>query len=328
MREVLTRVVVILAVAVAWAAAVAPQVQWTRTFAGYGTSQGRSVQQTSDGGYIIAGNTSSSDSSQGQAFYLVKTDAQGNVTWERTFGGDGSVLAYCVQQTADGGYIVAGSGNPVDSLTPGIYLLKSDSGGNAQWQEVVGDTAYPFAVGCAVVQIEDGGYVIAATSPMTDSGVLLIKTDSLGGRQWDRRYPLRYRGGDSHDVIQLRRTADKGYIVAAKILLKVDSLGGQQWLRTYSGLSRAYSALQTPDGGYVAAGSASGVVEATAGYSYSGPTPWETHSGRQSTPRAASVWGIGWSGPRMAATHLPAQPKMRAASFEPAPAAPRSGSIQ
>jgi hypothetical protein len=227
-----------------------------RTFAGLGTAHGSCVGQTSDGGFIVAGTTTSNiprDTSNGA--YLVKTDSQGNLEWQRILGGFG---ALSVQQTADGGYVMAGEGKLVPSLPSGACLVKTDGQGNIEWQSVVSDTLR--ADGYSVAQTEDGGYAIAAVCPLRDTGLLLIKTDSLGERQWVRLYPADYGYAMMYNIVQVRQTTDRGYIVATKTLLKVDSLGNQQWLRTYAGVtgdySGAYSVVQTADGGYAATGRA------------------------------------------------------------------------
>ena len=78
---------------------------WTRTYGGAGYDDGRSVQQTSDGGYIVAGWTNSFG--DGNQVYLIKTNAQGDTLWTKAYGGTDGDLGYSVQQTSDGGYIVA-----------------------------------------------------------------------------------------------------------------------------------------------------------------------------------------------------------------------------
>jgi len=89
---------------------------WEKTFTGNGVAQGLSVQQTGDGGYIVAGSTAV-DAVGNADVLLVKTDSTGNQAWSRTFGSSGIDLAHCVRSTADGGYIVAGQPNqPVGSI--------------------------------------------------------------------------------------------------------------------------------------------------------------------------------------------------------------------
>ena len=234
-----------------------PAVEWTRTFAGRGGAEGHCVQQTSDGGYVAAGMTASS--SGGPEFYLVKVDSSGHTEWERDFGNAGAIGAYSVQQTADGGYVMVGSGMPAarDSFQLGVWLTKITSLGDIEWQKLVSDSAGRFDLGFSVVQSGDGGFAVAAVANLSaDSGLALTKTDSLGDVTWTRLYPVSYPNYAPSNPVQLRQTSDGGYIIATKTLLKVDSLGNQQWLSTFSGTTGAYSVVQTYDGGYAATGPA------------------------------------------------------------------------
>ena len=126
-----------------------------KTFGGSGRDIGNSVQQTSDGGYIIAGTTDSFGAGQDDV-YLIKTNADGNKLWSKTFGGSDSDYANSVQQTTDGGYIIAGStyqfgrGNDV-------YLIKTDALGNELWSKTF-HCVEDF--GRSVQQTTDGGYII------------------------------------------------------------------------------------------------------------------------------------------------------------------------
>jgi hypothetical protein len=159
---------------------------WEETFGGYGDDGGYSVQQTSDGGYIIAGGTLSFSENQYlpiQKVYLIKTDSRGFAEWEKTFGGDLGNSGNSVQQTSDGGYIIAGGTLSYFSGGSDVYLIKTDSDGNILWERTFGSSddsnnAY------SVQQTSDGGYIIAGEtgdygSPITKV-VYIIKTDADG----------------------------------------------------------------------------------------------------------------------------------------------------
>ncbi|MDP6576698.1 MAG: hypothetical protein QF594_02605 [Dehalococcoidales bacterium] len=103
--------------------------EWQRTFGGESYDMTWSVQQTADGGYVIAGVTSSYGAG-GLDAYLVKTDGAGNQEWQRTFGGEGSDEATSVQQTADGGYVIAGFTTSYGAGDRDVYLVKTDGAGN------------------------------------------------------------------------------------------------------------------------------------------------------------------------------------------------------
>ncbi len=229
---------------------------WTKNYGGSGTDWGMSVQQTADGGYIVAGFTNSfGDSLQ---IYLIKTDSLGDTLWTRKYGGPGNERGYCVRQTPDGGYIISGGSVWAWSLDP-AYLLKTDSLGNVVWDRVY--YAQTASVGMWVQQTSDGGYVMTGGYSVTpDLGkAFLIKTDSLGNTLWAKDC-------DSSWVIiphSVQETTDGGYIIVCYVawggnrLIKTDSLGNVVWVRIYVGPNgglRAFSGQQTIDGGYVVTG--------------------------------------------------------------------------
>ena len=109
----------------------APEETWSKTFGGTDRDIARSVQQTSDGGYILAGSTSSYDAGSGD-FWLVKTDSEGDKEWDKTFGGFSQDEAYSVQQTSDGGYILAGSTYSRVARSDDFWLVKTDSEGDKE----------------------------------------------------------------------------------------------------------------------------------------------------------------------------------------------------
>jgi hypothetical protein len=171
------------------------QVRFAKTYGGTSLDEAYSVQQTSDGGYIVAGRTYGD-------ILLIKTDANGNIQWAKTYG---IGLATSVQQISDGGYIVA-------SWTYGVILLiKTDADGNIQWAKTYGGTSYDVAF--SVQQTSDGGYIVAGYTNSFSAGfedIFLIKTDEDGNIQWAKTY-----GGTGNDIGRsVQQTSDGGYIVA------------------------------------------------------------------------------------------------------------------
>jgi len=159
---------------------VSAQTSWWKTYGGTASDAGRSVQQTSDGGYVIAGRTGSFGAGDDDV-YLIKTSASGDTLWTRSYGGTDSDRGYSVQQTSDGGYIIAGLTESFGAGQADVYLIKTDASGDTLWTRTYGGTEYD--LGCSVQQTADGGYIVAGYTRSYGAGncdVYLIKTDSLG----------------------------------------------------------------------------------------------------------------------------------------------------
>jgi hypothetical protein len=238
-------------------------VRFARTYGGMSDDRAFSVQQTSDGGYIVAGSTYSFGAGDYDIF-LIKTDANGNIQWAKTYGGTDGDIAWSVQQTLDGGYIVAGWTNSFGAGGVDVFLIKTDANGNIQWAKTYGGTGYDLAY--SVQQTSDGGYIAASWTDSFGAGIwdiFLIKTDANGNIQWAKTY-----GGTGEDLVSsVQQTSDGGYILAGWttsfgagssdfFLIKTDANGNLQWAKTYGGISHdaAYSVQQTSDGGYIVAG--------------------------------------------------------------------------
>ncbi|MBU0520597.1 hypothetical protein KJ564_16830, partial [bacterium] len=235
---------------------------WTQSF-GNNFDQGRFVQQTSDGGYIITGKTKLSISDELDVL-LIKTDETGNELWSRSFGGMNNDYGYSVQQTSDGGYIIAGM-TFSEEMVYDVYLIKTDESGYLEWDQTYGRRNSD--AGYSVLQTSDGGYIIAGSSFSTfyrgHNDFLLIKTDENGDQLWSRTL-----GGRLNDIARcIQQTTDGGFIIAGTtgfplpesddiLLIKTDQDGNRLWHRTYGGIydEKAECVQQTTDGGYIVAG--------------------------------------------------------------------------
>jgi hypothetical protein len=241
-----------------------PSVQWERTFGGSGDDHAYSVQQTSDGGYIIAGLTPSFGAGEYDV-YLIKTGPDGNMQWQKTFGGTEIDRGESVQQTSDGGYIIAGVTYSFGAGSGDVYLIKTDSDGNMQWQKTFGGGNGD--VGESVQQTCDGGYIIAGWTLSFGAGerdVYLIKTDPAGNIQWEKTF-----GGNQNEWgYSVQQIPEGGYIIVGRTysygehvsnvyLINTDSDGNSRWQRTF-GISSSHdsgnSVQWTCDGGYIIAG--------------------------------------------------------------------------
>ena len=267
-----TLVIVVLLTAVAMAVAQPPDALWSREYGGTDHDHFRAVQQTTDGGYIAAGHTRSFGAGDWDV-YLVKTNNVGDTMWTRTYGGTYIDQAFSVQQTSDGGYIVAGRTKSFGETFRGvldppvqynIYVIKTTSTGDTIWTRTYGGTLRDEAM--AIRQTSDGGYVIAGYTQSFGAGsfdVYLIKIFSNGNVDWTHTYG----GNDEDQGYSVEQTADLGYIIAGYTksygagmsdlyLIKTNNSGDTSWTRTYGGTNNdeAYDVEIALDGGYAIAG--------------------------------------------------------------------------
>ena len=226
--------------------------EWNETAGQYRHSFANKIIQASDGGYVVAGGSNGSSSGDWYDWWLVKTDSNANVEWEKTFGGPYQDFADSVIQTSDGGYAISGTMNSQTSMQ--AVVVKTDSAGNKQWSRNYSNSTHT-----AIIQTSDGGYAIAGNdyTPLpyfTFFGpspiIRLVKTDALGNEEWRKTYG----DGTAYLVIQTR---DGGYALfgsnlSGLIFIKTDSLGELEWKNTY-GVKDDYalSVVQTSDGAFV-----------------------------------------------------------------------------
>jgi len=160
--------------------ATGPSPYFCKAIGGPGAEMGRSLIQTSDGGYAIAGTTTSFGAGGGEV-YVVKLDANGNLQWTKTIGGPEHDRGSSLIQTSDGGYAIAGITESFGAGEWDVYVVKLDANGNLQWTKTIGGPEYDW--GNSLIQTSDGGYAIAGTTASFDAGdldVYVVKLDKNG----------------------------------------------------------------------------------------------------------------------------------------------------
>jgi len=244
--------------------ATSPSPHFCKAIGGPENEAGKSLIQTSDGGYAIAGFTKSFGAGDYDV-YVVKLDANGNLQWTKTIGGPESEEGNSLIQTSDGGYAIAGVTLSFGAGEPDVYVVKLDANGNLQWTRTIGGKKED--IGASLIQTSDGGYAIAGVTQSFGAGkwdVYVVKLDANGNLQWTRTI-----GGPGDEIgFSLIQTSDGGYAIAGYTesfgagekdvyVVKLDAKGNLQWTKTIGGpaVEDGGSLIQTSDGGYAIAGS-------------------------------------------------------------------------
>ncbi|MCJ7762750.1 hypothetical protein MUP38_04760 [Candidatus Bathyarchaeota archaeon] len=209
---------------------------WNQTYGGVYNDELYSMIQTSDGGYLLAGCTTSFGTGSQPDLLIIKTDSNGTRQWGEVYGTLVEDCAYSVVQTSDGGYAMAGQIN-----AHYCWLVKTDSSGIMQWNQTFGDDLLT-TIGTSVVRTSDLGYAICGytnAGPSMPYDFLFIKTDASGNMQWNQTY-----GGASEELARaIIRTSDGGYGLGGYTetfgagvrdvwLVKTDANGNMRWNQT------------------------------------------------------------------------------------------------
>ncbi len=273
----------------------AQEIEWQNTIGGLFVDRLYSIQQTIDGGYVLGGYSSSNisidkteNSVGGNDYWVVKLDSLGTILWQNTIGGNSIDELYSIQQTSDGGFILAGvswsniSGDKTENTNGGedYWIVKVGPFGSIQWQNTIGGSGSEKLY--AIKQTLDGGYILGGSSVANISGdktedcigsfdYWVVKVDSMGIIQWQNTI-----GGSGWDELaSIQQTIDGGYILGGFSgsnisgdktensiglydywIVKVDSLGIIQWQNTIGGSSsdKLASIIQTTDKGFMLGG--------------------------------------------------------------------------
>jgi uncharacterized delta-60 repeat protein len=236
----------------------AGDIEWQKTYGGSEGDVVHSIQPTSDDGYVVAGI---SNSFSGDLYisdiWILKLSSEGDIEWQKTYGvSDDWKEVHSIQQTSDGGYIVAGN------ISSDIWISKLSSAGDIEWQKTYGvsdlDEVYSFQ------PTSDGGYIVVGETGYGDYDIWLLKLSTAGDIEWQKTYG----GSDREEVHSIQPTSDGGYIVAGSTssfgegwydiwVLKLSPAGDIEWQKTYGSNyspDEAHSIQQTMDGDYIVAG--------------------------------------------------------------------------
>ncbi|HKR03153.1 MAG TPA: T9SS type A sorting domain-containing protein [Bacteroidia bacterium] len=305
----------------------APGIEWQNTIGGSKAELISSIIQTTDGGYFLGGFSNSDisgDKTENNVdttlntydYWVVKTDATGNIQWQNTIGGVNTDVIMSSRQTSDKGYILGGrsdsniSGDKTENSNGGFdyWIVKIDSMGNVQWQNTIGGNGDEYFFD--LKETTDGGYILGGSSISDISGdktenhlgqydYWIVKTDSLGNIQWQNTI-----GGSKNDnLTSIEQTKDGGYILGGFSesnisgdktennmgglytndywVVKTDSLGNIQWQNTIGGsyYDLLFSIEQTTDKGFILAGE-----------SVSGASGDKTENNWDSTEQTGDYW--------------------------------------
>ena len=220
---------------------------WAKTYGGPERERAYAMKRTSDGNYVVAGETRSLGAGLIDA-WVMKVDGNGAILWQKTIGASNVDWASALAASADGGVVVAGW------YQSGISGTKLSSNGIIEWSEWFPDVSGNNAV--AVVDTADGGFIFGGIYAQNPYGLALIKVNSGGTVVWEKLYPT------IDDFPSIARAGDGGFFVAAAsssygnglsdvVVMKIDSAGAIQWQRRYDASDEEYvwDVAATPDGG-------------------------------------------------------------------------------
>ncbi|MCF8246651.1 MAG: T9SS type A sorting domain-containing protein [Saprospiraceae bacterium] len=232
---------------------------WEKTYGGDDYDSARSIVATSDGGFMTVGDSYSQLNSGTNDLYLVKTDALGNVLWEKYFGGSSSDAGYAIEKVSDG-FIIAGYSASFAG-GPSGYLLKVDENGTQLWART-----FPKRIFKSVKNTFDGGFIIGGDGwdEHGNTDMWLIKTDASGSPQWEKSFGGTHGADYGRAAVQ---TEDGGYAMVGEnrssasgsadvFLVKVSGNGSTLWQKSYGGSDWDFGndLAITCDGGFIISG--------------------------------------------------------------------------
>ena len=238
-----------------------PDEEWNITFGGDDYDVFFVVQETSDSGFIALGGIDANAWDIGGDCLLVKTDENGNILWNKTFGGSDTDNGHGIYQTNDGGYIISAITESYGAGSSDAWVIKTDANGNEQWNKTFGGDSYDLAEK-SIPNTPDGGYLIVGSTNSFGTGNSrdgwLIKIDGNGNEQWNKTY-----GTENNEHLwEVHITSDGGYVMIGYIhdlstqrrdawVIKTDDDGNVQWDKKFGPAYQGLSIKQANDNGYV-----------------------------------------------------------------------------
>jgi hypothetical protein len=246
--------------------------EWNKTYGGSEDEWPYVILQTTDG-YVITGLTRSFGAGDYDA-WLIKTDANGNKTWDETYGGTGYDFAMTLLNTTDNGYVMGGGTNTYGAGDFDYWMIKTNANGTEQWNKTFGTSDTELFRGMR--QTDDGGYILVGfVIPAASSENVycwLVRTDADGNKLWDKKIE-----GKRHSAgFEIRQTTDGGFIISGATvalgfnlgpifvyiggdmwLVKTDANGTKEWEKSFGRIileSSGRCIELTDEGGYIIGG--------------------------------------------------------------------------
>lgn len=256
-----------------------PHIRWQASFGSDGQEEATRIVQLTDGGFVIGGSSYEWSADPGNKtapgyggydFYIVRLDSHGQKLWDRSFGSPASEYLSTVEQTLDGGFLLAGTSYANSSGD--FYVVRVDEQGTKLWERFFGGSTFDLLK--AAKQTADGGFILGGTSRsqfFASSDFWVVRLDTNGNKLWDAFF-----GGDRDDSLSdLQIAADGGFFLAGQSLspvsgsrtapfygnsdywlLRLDASGNKLWDRAYGGseADQEPSLLIAPNGDLLLAG--------------------------------------------------------------------------
>jgi outer membrane protein assembly factor BamB len=235
---------------------------WSRIYGDGLHACARSIEETSDRGYVIVGNEHGCGNGH-SGVYAMKVDSLGNLVWENSSCECVMAEARSVKRAPDGGYVMMGSASSHEGASIDMLVRKIDEGGKTQWEKYYGGREDERG---AALDVADGGYILAGNKIQKSgkSNICLTKTDLFGEVVWERTYEQPENAWSG----SVRRTSDGGYVVVGNnrslgsdlgevFLMKTSRIGQVIWQRSLDKAAEGAgkSVEETSDGGFIITGS-------------------------------------------------------------------------